>query len=115
MQIRAIHPLMPLLLLLLLLPIIRKLCSAGNFPPTYLSQTRNLKQAWKLRLIMKTEADDDGAVSVDFFFPVRFCFIPAGSVKFFPGFQEKIMESIVGMKIATNKGTSNNNVRFFGT
>ena len=66
-----------------------KLCSAGNFPPTYLSQTRNLKQAWKLRLIMKTEADDDGAVSVDFFFPVKFCFIPAGSVKFFPGISGK--------------------------
>ena len=46
---------------------------------------------------MKTEADDDdGAVSVDFFFPVKFCFIPAGSVKFFPGFPEKeIMKSIL--------------------
>ena len=53
-----------------LLPIIRKLCSAGNFPPTYLNQTRNLKQAWKLRLIMKTEADDDdGAVRVGSFVP----------------------------------------------
>ena len=42
---------------------------------------------------MKTEADDDGAVSVDIFFPVKFCFIPAGSVKFFPGILEKeIME-----------------------
>jgi hypothetical protein len=39
---------------------------------------------------MKTEADDDdGAVSVDFFFPGRFCFIPAGSVRFFPGFRKK--------------------------
>ena len=61
---------------------------------------------------MKTEADDDdGAVSVDFFFPVKFCFIPAGSVRFFPGFSE----SIAGMEIATNKGTSNNDVRFIGT
>ena len=50
---------------------------------------------------MKTEADDDddGAVSVDFFFPVRFYFIPAGSVRFFPGFQGKIMESIADMEI----------------
>ena len=66
---------------------------------------------------MKTEADDDdGAVSVDFFFPVKFCFIPAGSVRFFPGFPEKeIMESIAGMEIATNKGTSNNDVRSLGT
>ena len=49
-----------------------------------------------------TEADDDGAVSVDFFFPVKFCFIPAGSVRFFPGFPEKeIMESIAGIEIAT--------------
>ena len=52
---------------------------------------------------MKTEADDDGAVSVDIFFPVKFCFIPAGSAWFFPGFPEKeIMESIAGMEIATN-------------
>ena len=38
---------------------------------------------------MKTEADDDGAVSVDFFFPVKFCFIPAGLVRFYPGFLKK--------------------------
>ena len=44
----------------------------------------------------------DGAVSVDFFFPVKFCFIPAGSVRFFPEFPEKILESIAGMAIATN-------------
>ena len=51
---------------------------------------------------MKTEADDDdGAVSVDFFFPVRFCFIPAGSVKFFPGFQEKNMDSIASVEVST--------------
>ena len=65
---------------------------------------------------MNTEADDDdGAVSVDFFFPIEFCFIPAGLLKFFPAFQEKIIESIADKEIATNKGTSNNNVRFLGT
>ena len=41
---------------------------------------------------MKTESDDDdGAVIVDFFFPVRFCFIPAGSAKFLPRFPEKTL------------------------
>ena len=55
---------------------------------------------------MKTEADDDdGAVSVDFFFPVRICFIPAGSVRFFPGFPEKNMKSIADMEI-DNKNRS---------
>jgi hypothetical protein len=58
---------------------------------------------------MKTEADDDdGAVSVDFFFPVKSCLIPAGSVRLFPGITEKkIMESIAGIEIATNTDTDN--------